>query len=665
MPVDRTLLNTAIERAHEWLAMDPDPLTRREVQALLILHDRTPLVERFDGELAFGTAGLRGLIGGGPTRMNLVTVAQATAGLARQLLADVKDAAKRGVVVGRDGRRKSPEFARVAAEVLAGHGIRVYWFDDPVPTPVAAFAGRHLSAAASVVVTASHNPPAYNGYKVFSERGSQIVPPQDGRIRKERTGAFNVREVPRSGFHAGLASGAIVKLGPDLSTAFFGAIGSQCQGPQTPPAPVRAVITSLHGVGHTWLVEALKQRGFDDVHAVPEQAQPDGTFPTVKFPNPEEDGALDLALALGRKQKADVILANDPDADRLCVAEADTGSKTGFRVLSGNELGILLADWLLSARKANKSLPKSPLVVTSIVSTSMLAKVAAAYGARCEFTLTGFKWIWDRALALESKAEYVFGFEEALGYCVGTAIRDKDGIGAAQVLMELVSALKAKGSSLAGRLDELAVEHGLHATDQVSIVFPGTQGAQQREDIMAALRLNPPSEVAGIKVESQRDFMDPKQVKESGLVPANVLLFDLKGGARVIIRPSGTEPKLKCYLEVVASAKSVKAMDAARATASTQLEGLAAWARETMNQTTTRSETPARPMTAAKAPAVEAKAPANATTPKSKSKVVEPPAEKPAAKKTSAAEKKPAAKKKPAVKKKPVAKKKPAAKKKK
>jgi|GEM_PF-126527 len=626
MPVDRSKLNAALERAHEWLAMDPDPLTRREIQALLILHDRTPLLQRFLGELHFGTAGLRGLIGGGPTRMNLVTVAQATAGLARQLLADVENVEQRGVVVARDGRRKSPEFARVAAEVLAGHNIRVHWFEEPTPTPVAAFAGLHLSAAATVVVTASHNPPAYNGYKVFSERGSQIVPPQDERIRKERTAAFNVRRVPRRAFEVGLKDELIVPVSEALGEEYLKAIATQCVGAQPPPAPVKAVTTSLHGVGHPWLIKALAQRGFSDVSPVKAQQEPDMLFPTVRFPNPEEEGALDMALALARSEKADLVIANDPDADRLCVAEVDANSDTGYRVLSGNEVGVLLADWLLTERKKNKTLPKNPLVLASVVSSSMLARVAEAHKARCEFTLTGFKWLWDRALQLHGEAEFVFAYEEALGYCVGPAVRDKDGIGAAQAIIELKSSLTAAKSSLADRLDELSLAHGLHATRQVSITFDGAAGETKRRQIMAALRKDPPKEVGGKAIAATKDFQDEAQASAAGVPTANMLVWSLEGGGQVIVRPSGTEPKLKFYLEVVVPAANKKALGEARSNADTLLKTLAEWIQRTVGGAAAgaviprrRRKTPTRPYQRAAvpppAPAAPVKAQPKAETP--------------------------------------------------
>ena len=577
MSVDPSELKATLARVDQWLAMDPDPVTRRELQALRVRRDMSPLLARFSGELHFGTAGLRGVIGGGPTCMNMVTVAQAAAGLARQLMADVPDAARRGVVVARDGRRKSPEFAKLTAEVLAGYGLRVLWFEAPTPTPVAAFACRHLSAAAAVVITASHNPPAYNGFKVFSERASQIVPPQDERIRQERAQVDDVRKIPRRPWEDAIEAELIVALTDDIGEAYHSALASQCLGELPPPAPLRVVTTSLHGVGHRWLHEALSRRGFDDLHAVTEQSLPDGAFPTVAFPNPEEPGALDLALELARKKNADMVIANDPDADRLCVA-VSTGQEAGtFRVLTGNELGILLADWLMMRHSQRGSLPKSPVVLASVVSTRMLASVAAAYGARCEFTLTGFKWIWDRALLLEDQAEFMFAFEEALGYCVGPVVRDKDGIGAAQAIAELASFLRADDKTLAHRVDELAMTHGLHATRQVSILFADEHGRDGRGQVMDSLRASPPREMGGRRVERSFDFLDGAYAREQGVPTTNMLVWQLDGGGQVIARPSGTEPKLKFYLEVVVDVADRKALPEARQRADALLDGLASW----------------------------------------------------------------------------------------
>ncbi len=569
-----------LARARAWLTEDFDVETRRELEQLIDADDFASLAERFAGPLEFGTAGLRGLVGAGPGRMNAVVVARATAGLAQQIKETLPDAAERGVVIARDGRRMSPELARIAAEILAGHGVKVLWFEAPVPTPVAAFAGKHLNAAAIAVVTASHNPPEYNGFKVYGDSGHQIVPPQDERIRAIADGVASARELPRRDFDDAVRGGLVQVLGDELEEAYLKALDDQCLGSVPPPAQVTAVHTALHGVGDRWIHRALTRRGFTDVHRVAAQAEPNAAFPTVRFPNPEEAGALDLATDEARARGAELILANDPDADRLCVAVADAASSDGFRVLTGNQLGILLADWLLGERQRQGKLPDKPLVVTTIVSTSMLERVAAAYGARCDEVLTGFKWLWKKALELEPQGyRWVFGFEEALGYCVGPAVRDKDGVSAAQVALELAAALKAQGKTLLDRLEELTRQHGVYATSQVSTTLPGLEGAARIQQVMKQLRADPPGAIAGSRVTRARDLMDAAQT--GGLPRSNVLTWWLEDDSRVIFRPSGTEPKLKAYLEVrqeVGAGEGALAEAERRARA--RLGELEAWVRQ-------------------------------------------------------------------------------------
>ncbi len=534
-----------LQEAREWIASDPDPATRGELQELIDSEDTEALKERLIAPLAFGTAGLRGIVGAGPGRMNLVTVARASAGLAMQLLASVPEATTRGVVVGRDARNGSDRFARVAAEIFAGHGLPVKWVAGPNPTPVVAFIGRHLGCAGAVVVTASHNPPAYNGYKVYSARGAQIVSDQADQIRAARDGLGAFATLPRVAFADACASGLIEVVADADLDAYLDAIDAQCTA-ETPPAQVRVVTTALHGVGHAWVEAALARRGHHDRHPVRSQQAPDPGFSTVVFPNPEEDGALDRAELVAARVEADVIVANDPDTDRLCVAARDGDAMTK---LSGNELGVLLADWLLSERTRHATLPPKPLVVTTIVSTMMLQKLAEARQARYADVLTGFKWIWDKALADDPDGRsFVFGFEEALGYCVGGAVRDKDGIGAAQVLMELAASEKAKGRTLFDRLHDLYRELGAYASDQVAIVLPGLSGKARIGRVMQRLRDAPPTEIAGARVTTSRDLQGP-DADALGLPRSNVLTFWLADGSRVVCRPSGTEPKLKCYLE--------------------------------------------------------------------------------------------------------------------
>ncbi|PKN56407.1 MAG: phospho-sugar mutase [Deltaproteobacteria bacterium HGW-Deltaproteobacteria-14] len=569
-----------VELARAWMADDPDPVTRAELEALVVANDAEALRERFSAPLEFGTAGLRGLIGAGLARMNEANLARVAAGLARQLLADVPDAAFRGVMLGRDGRRKSDDFARVVAEVLVGQGVRVYWVPQPASTPVVAFLGRYVDAAATAIVTASHNPPAYNGFKVYSERGAQIVPPQDARIRAQMDAIPSVRAIPRVPFAQAVAEKHIRVVPDRWVDAYYEALDDQCLGPVPPPTQIAAVTTALHGVGHRFVHEVLARRGHRHLFPVLAQAAPDGEFPTVRFPNPEEKGALDLALALARDKFAEVIVANDPDTDRLCVAVRDPKQATGYRVLTGNELGLLLADWLLSEGARQGTLPERPLVVTTIVSTMMLARLAEARGAACAEVLTGFKWIWDYALSREGEGEtFVFGFEEALGYCCGRAVRDKDGIGAAATLMELAAALKAEGKTLLDRLDALAAELGVSVTAQVATVLAGLDGMARMARIMAALRASPPTAIGGSPVSRQRDLAGA-DADAAGLPRADVLTYWLGDGSRLVVRPSGTEPKLKAYLEAREAAGEGEPLGAARARAEGRVAALDAWVRE-------------------------------------------------------------------------------------
>jgi phosphomannomutase len=327
---------------------------------------------------------------------------------------------------------------------------------------------------------------------------------------------------------------------------------------------------------------ALGRRGHTAIHPVCEQAQPDGEFPTVAFPNPEEKGALDLAMALGREVEAELILANDPDTDRLSVAVSDPASVSGYTQLTGNELGVLLADWLLGERARRGDLPEGALVLTTVVSTTMLERLATEHGARYAETLTGFKWIWDRALALEGEgATFVFGFEEALGYCVGPAVRDKDGVGAACALMELASAWKSRGLTLRDRLDALARVHGVHITEQISTVLPGLDGRARIEAAMAGLRDQPPSRIGGLTVERARD-LSGSDAEAAGLPRSDVLTYWLDGGSRLVVRPSGTEPKLKCYIEARAEIPIGGDLDATRTRAQSTADAIAAWVRTTV-----------------------------------------------------------------------------------
>ena len=563
-----------IATASAWMAVDPDPRTRAEVQDLIARERWAELTERFAAPMEFGTAGLRGLVGAGPGRMNVATITQAAAAVAREALANAKDAATRGIVVGRDARRMSDELAAVAAEVFAAHGVKVHWVPQPSPTPVSAYLGRELGAAAVTIVTASHNPPEYNGFKVYGETASQIVPPQDVRIRELRDAVTDPSAVPRMPFSEGVAKGLIRVVTPRELEGYLAAIDAQCLGDYPPPAQVSAVTTALHGVGHRWVHDALARRGHRHLFPVMEQAYPDGRFPTVRFPNPEEKGALDLALELAREKFAEIILANDPDTDRLCVAVRDATSATGYRVLTGNEVGLLLADWVLSQGPKRAGWPDKPFVSCSLVSTAMLEPLVKARGATYAEVLTGFKWIWHEALVRAPRGEtFVYGFEEALGYCVGRAVRDKDGVGAAQALMDLAAFEKSQGRTLLDRLDAIASEIGASITDQVTLTLPGLDGMARIGRIMKAWREAPPASLAGVEVVRRRDLAGA-DADAAGLPRGDVLTWWLADQSRIVARPSGTEPKLKVYLETVAPVGD-GGLDAARRAAREKCDALA------------------------------------------------------------------------------------------
>ncbi len=525
-----------------WRDADPDPETAREIDRLLGSGAVDELTDRFRGELEFGTAGLRGLLGAGPNRMNRAVIRRATAGVARHLLATVPDAARRGVVVARDARRGSDDFALDTAGVLAGHGIRVHFFVDRAPTPLGAFAAKELGAAAAVVVTASHNPPAYNGYKVYWDNAAQIVPPVDAGIAAEIAAAGPANAIPFLPRAEAEAQGLFVPLGDDLARRYQEAISALVLHPGQ-GRDLGIVYTAMHGVGARFTLDALARAGFAQVHPVPEQNEPDGAFPTVSFPNPEEPGALDLALALCEATTADLLLANDPDADRLAAGARDRDGR--MRLFSGNELGVLLGAYCLTWRTPR---PEKPLVVTTIVSSTQLGVLARDLGAAYAETLTGFKWIENRALELERTEgrTTVFGYEEALGYSVGDVVRDKDGISAALVFADLAGWCRDRGVTAWGYLEEIQRAHGLFLSAQKSVTIPGAEGAATIAAIMDGFRAAPPASIGDLAVVETRDY----RAGVPGLPKSNVVAYLLEGGSRVTLRPSGTEPKIKYYFEL-------------------------------------------------------------------------------------------------------------------
>ena len=540
---DGALLDTA----RAWLAEDPDPATAAELAALLERVEAgdsgaaAELADAFDGTLQFGTAGLRGRLGPGSNRMNRVVVARAAAGLAAYLVANGGGS----VVIGYDARRNSDVFARDTAAIMAGAGLSAMVLPAALPTPVLAFAVRHLGCAAGVMVTASHNPPEDNGYKVYLADGSQIVPPADAEISTCISAVGALNSVPRSEEYR-ILDDSLLDAYVARAVALLGA----------GPREVSAVYTAMHGVGGEVFMRAVEQAGFGAPAKVAAQFAPDGRFPTVSFPNPEEPGAMDLSLADARATSADVIIANDPDADR-CAAGIRYGSD--YRMLTGDEVGALLA-WWIAERGRRDGKPATGVYAQSIVSGTLLERIAADAGLGYATTLTGFKWI-SKVPGLR------FGYEEALGYCCDpSAVKDKDGITASLLMLEMVAALKAEDRGPQDILDDLARKFGLYATSQLSV---RVSDVSLISDAMARLREHPPVSLGGRDVAA----MDDLEQGVDGLPPTDGLRFTLPD-ARVIVRPSGTEPKLKCYLQVIVPVRGE--MAEARAIADSELEALRA-----------------------------------------------------------------------------------------
>ena len=573
-------------RVEQWIAGDVDAAAQTELRTLLASSEpaqRGDLVDRFAAALEFGTAGLRGILGAGPNRMNRAVVLRTTHGLARYLLAQLPDARTRGVVIGFDGRRMSREFAEDTACVLAANGIRALLFEDYAPTPLTAFAVGELGAAAGVMVTASHNPREYNGYKVYWGNGAQIIPPIDTGIAAEIGRAPIAREVPRMPIEAARAEGLVAPVSAAVLGAYLD--GVRALSVHTPSAEGKRlpiVYTPMHGVGGAVARMAFDQSGFEQVTFVPEQAEPDGEFPTVEFPNPEEKGAMDLSFALARRVKAELVLANDPDADRLAVAVPSKEGPTGFTQLTGNQVGILLGHYLLT-ESPSKGPAADRLVLVSIVSSPLLGAIAHKLGASYGETLTGFKWIANRAMELEAHGgkHFVFGYEEALGYTVGDLVRDKDGISAALVMAEMVAWLRDKKQTLLGELEAVYRRYGLYVSSQVNVTRPGAKGVEEILALMTRLRTASPRAIGTHQVRVLRDYdaktelhLEDGRTEPLSLPKSNVLAFELEGGSRIIARPSGTEPKIKFYFDICEAVREGEPIGVAEERANETMEAL-------------------------------------------------------------------------------------------
>ncbi|MBV1841398.1 phospho-sugar mutase [Photobacterium ganghwense] len=529
-----------------WLARDPDPVTREELQRLIDTNDRDALEDRFSSRLAFGTAGLRGIVGAGPNRMNRLVIQETALGLGKYLLATFSDAASRGMVIGYDGRPDSSQFARDAAAMLASLGIKVYLTEKVAPTPLVAFGVRHLGTAAGIVVTASHNPPAYNGFKVYWDNGAQIIPPHDSGIAAQIDIAAS-EPLPVMSVEDAEHQGLLTWLNGDFYTEYRKTLNnSAILSNHQQPEAVSLAYTAMHGVGADMAEQLLADAGFKNVYSVKAQREPDGTFPTVNFPNPEEAGAMDMVIAEAKAHDAMLACANDPDADRFAVAVRTEDGE--YKMLTGDQVGVLLGHYLLT-----HAAPEQNLVGTTIVSSSLLKKVAEAAGAKYYQTLTGFKWLTNIAMQKQTgDNQFLFAYEEALGYTVGQTVWDKDGLSALVAFAQLTSELQTQGKTIWNRLEDIYREHGFYLNAQRSIALDPSS-----PPVGDSLRTTPPEAIAGRAVvciddlkTSQRQYADGK-VEAIDLPASDVLIYWLDDDSRVVVRPSGTEPKLKCYYEVV------------------------------------------------------------------------------------------------------------------
>jgi phosphomannomutase len=535
-------MNAHVVRAREWIAGDPDPATAAELAALIESGDHGELASRMETTLTFGTAGIRGEVGAGPGRMNRAVVIRTTYGLATYLRAHSLDHLP--VVVGFDARPSSRQFAEDTVGVLAAAGIDVRYFPEITPTPLVAFAAKHLSAGSAVVVTASHNPPADNGYKVYGADAAQIVPPADTEIQAAIEDAPPAKEIDRLDDVFSVGAGNVARVPDDVVDDYWDEVSSSRS--RSTGSDLAVVYTPIHGCGRDTLFEVMRRAGHTGLTAVPEQAEPDGTFPTVEFPNPEEPGAIDLAVDLAVETDADLVLANDPDADRLAAVIPHAGE---WRPLSGNEIGVLLGDYVLGSDPD----PVNAIVASSIVSSPMLGLIADRYGATHERTLTGFKWIVKAGLSLqeEGRGRFVYGYEEALGFTIGSTVRDKDGISAALIFTDLAADLADNVLGLMDRLHELWGRHGLWVSAQTSIVREGPEGTEEMRAAVERLATDPPGVVGGFQVTALADYRHGAEERPPWLGAQALVELTLGDSGRILVRPSGTEPKLKVYVDLM------------------------------------------------------------------------------------------------------------------
>ncbi len=544
------------EQYQEWLnSAYFDDKTKEELRS--IANDENEIKERFYKELEFGTAGLRGIIGAGTNRMNIYTVRKATQGLANYIIK--AGFADKGVAVAYDSRRMSPEFADEAALCLAANGIKAYVFESLRPTPELSYAVRKLGCIAGINITASHNPPEYNGYKVYWEDGAQITPPHDSGIMAEVQNVTDYNTVKTMNIAEAKAAGLYVVIGADIDDAYIEELKKQVihwDAIKEVSKDLKIVYSPLHGTGNIPARRVLKELGFENVYVVKEQELPDGEFPTVSYPNPESEEAFELGLKLAKEVDADLVLATDPDADRLGVYVKDNVSGE-YKVLTGNMSGCLLEEYELSQRKAvDGKLPEDGAVISTIVTTNMAAAIAKSYGLRFIEVLTGFKFIGQQILGFEKSkvGTYMFGFEESYGCLIGTHARDKDAIVATMALCEAAAYYKTQGKTLWDAMIDMYEKYGYYKDDIQSITLKGIEGLAKIQEILETLRKEPPVEIGAYKVLKARDYkadtikdLATGEVTATGLPNSNVLYYDLTDDAWLCVRPSGTEPKVKFY----------------------------------------------------------------------------------------------------------------------
>lgn len=560
MALEQSILN----QAKYWSTAEAfDSATRSEIATLIDSNNAQEITDRFYRDLEFGTGGMRGIIGAGSNRMNIYNVRKATAALAQYVRSQFPAEKQLRIAISHDSRRFSRVFAKAAAEVLAAHGIQALITKELRPTPLLSFMVRHYECKAGICITASHNPPNYNGYKVYWETGGQLVPPHDEAIVKLYGEIHDFSQIKQIAYEIGLQTGQIREIGDEVDEAYFeraSAWSLRKAGRQG----FKIVYTPLHGAGGYMVTEALKRFGFTDVMMVPEQAEPNGDFPTVKYPNPEEPAALDRARALAQRVGADLVLATDPDVDRIGM-EIRVGDAY-FRP-NGNQIACLLNEFVLESLKDLGRLPANPLVIKTIVTTDLQADIAEEFGVEWEETLTGFKWICDRIEAWETgslgrRKKFVCGGEESFGFLADSFVRDKDAVLACAIAAEMVAFYKSRGETVVDRLNRMFERHGVYEESLYTLTLPGKHGAEAIQTMMTRLRHDPPHAIDGIPVKILRDFDNSQEFKFDGasfckageltLPRSNVLQFILNDGTKVSVRPSGTEPKIKFYVSVKA-----------------------------------------------------------------------------------------------------------------